>query len=348
MINELHTIVADILKQGPLDARTCHTNVYPEAPGGATVVFECSDAAVLEEVHRRVKALPGPTKTVSFVSLPDGGESLPELLITASSVADFRKAPAHSSELVSQVVCGDALEPLKLEGDWYLVRLEDGYIGWVRSWHVKEVSRGEFEAGRAAAGHRVRSNIIQIYQEPDEESLPVSDAVVGTRVRLERCDKRGWRAVALPDDRHGFTKSRGIEAMPRGHRISREHIISTGMRFLGIPYLWGGTTPKGFDCSGLMQRIFQLHGVSIPRDSDQQSVFGRAKRAGHLDDLKTGDLLFFGRSASQISHVAMYLSNALFLHAHGQVRVASLDPTNPLYEKKLVRDWQITRDPLAA
>jgi cell wall-associated NlpC family hydrolase len=124
-------------------------------------------------------------------------------------------------------------------------------------------------------------------------------------------------------------------------------LTATGVRFLGIPYLWGGSTPKGFDCSGLVQRIYRLHGVILPRDSDQQSRIGGEKHVASLDDLAPGDLLFFGRAAQRITHVGMALPDRLFLHAYGQVRVNSLDPAHPLFEPNLARDWRLTRDPLA-
>jgi cell wall-associated NlpC family hydrolase len=124
-------------------------------------------------------------------------------------------------------------------------------------------------------------------------------------------------------------------------------MAATGLRFIGIPYLWGGTTPRGFDCSGLVQRIYRLHGVSLPRDSDQQARRGRLKPAGSYETLRTGDLLFFGKSDAQITHVGMYLADGLFLHAYGHVRVGSLDPRHALYEATLSADWRCTRDPLA-
>ena len=198
---------------------------------------------------------------------------------------------------------------------------------------------------RKTAKHRVLDNVLQIYTEADERALPLCDAVVGTPLVARASGRRGWRRVRLANGREGFVRGRGIEAIPRTRRISRESLSATGMRFMGIPYLWGGNTPKGFDCSGLIQRIFQLHGVVVPRDSDLQSRFGREKTVGHPEALETGDLLFFGKSREQIGHVALYLSNGLFLHAHGQVKVGAVDSTHPLFERKLVGDWQATRDP---
>jgi cell wall-associated NlpC family hydrolase len=197
------------------------------------------------------------------------------------------------------------------------------------------------------AQHRVAVNHAAVLKSPETDALPVTDLVIGTAIGVCDCGRRGWRAVKLPDGKEGFIEARSVEKIRVGKRISRDKLSSTGLRFLGIPYIWGGTTPKGFDCSGLIQRVYRLNGAVVPRDADQQSGFGRekpVKTAEAVQELTTGDLIFFGKTARQITHVAMYLSEHLFLHAFGQVRVGSLDPHSQLYEAQLVADWQNTRD----
>jgi cell wall-associated NlpC family hydrolase len=352
MIQELNEMLSDILAKRSLDWRTCFTRVVSQPPGGRTIVCECSDAAVLEDLQGRVgQAGWGiESRRIVYESLPGVAAGMPDGLIASSSVVDVRRSPAHTAELVTQVVYGDAVTPLKTDGDWFLVRLDDGYIGWIRSWHLYELSSSEQAAYKARAAHRVATNHAVVLHEPDHDSLPVTDLVIGTPLEAGTCGKRGWRSVRLPDGKEGFVASRSIERKPAGRRISRERLSATGMRFLGIPYIWGGSTPQGFDCSGLIQRIYRLNGLVIPRDTDMQARFGRPKPADPdapataARDLATGDLIFFGKAETQITHVAMMLSEGLFLHAYGQVRVGSLDPQSHLFDAALVRDWRVSRD----
>jgi SH3-like domain-containing protein len=344
MIQQINQHLADIMAERSLDWRSCFTSVVSRPPDGRTIVCECSDADVLAELRVRMASDADEAAGVSYVALPSASEALPAGLIASSSVADVRRAPNHASELVTQIIYGDAVEPLKTEGDWFLVRLDDGYIGWIRSWHLSELSPYNQANYAEVARSQIAVNHAVVVRSPDGDALAVTDLVIGTPVEVLECGRRGWRAVRLPDGKEGFISARSIEKIPVRKRISREKLSSTALRFLGIPYIWGGTTPKGFDCSGLIQRVFRLNGVVIPRDADQQSRFGQEKPARSARDLATGDLIFIGKTEAQITHVAMILPEALFLHAFGQVRVGSLDPRSPLHEAKLIKDWQISRD----
>lgn len=349
MIKTIHRILSSAVSKYELDWRSCYTQVRSEPPGGRAVTVECSDRRVLDDIRDSLGGeLRGPEGRVAIrlVMLPDEDAHLPERFAVVTSVADLRKEPSHASELLTQAIAGEGLAPLKRDGDWVLVRMDDGYLGWVRSWCIKPMSALELENFVAGAAHRVCGNVIQILDRPGEEGGPVCDAVSGTRLASTPCGRRGWRAVRFADGREGYARSRWIERVPAARRRSRKTLGETGRRFLGVPYVWGGTTAKGFDCSGLVQHVFRLHGMLLPRDSDQQSRFGREKPIGDVDALNTGDLLFFGKSDAQITHVALYLSNGLFLHAHGEVRENALNLRHPLYAEKLVGEWRCVRDPL--
>jgi hypothetical protein len=349
-VQRIHRLVEEVLAGKGLDARRCYTSVGPLPPAGERVVVECSDAAVSRDVEEKVRA-EGLGGGVEVVTLPRPGGRGGGRLVAISSVADVRREPAHASELLTQVIYGDAVVPLKDEGDWHLVRLDDGYVGWVRSWHLLFLTEEKIISYNDRARHRVAVNHAEVLSAPDQGALPVTDLVVGTRLSVEPCPRRGWRSVTLPDGKAGFVASRAVEPIPKGRKPSRArleaHLAATGLRFLGIPYLWGGTTPKGFDCSGLIQRVFRLHGVLLPRDSDLQAGYGDERPVGDIAALRAGDLLFFGVQADRITHVAMRLPDGLILHAYGQVRTASLDQRHPLYDANLNRIWQLSRDPLA-
>jgi uncharacterized protein YgiM (DUF1202 family) len=345
VLQTVNDLLAVLLEERGLDGRTCYTRVASLPPDGSELEVECSDAGVLEELRRRLARTAGNGASVRMVALPSGG--LPAGLIAANSVADVRRAPSHPSELVTQIVYGDAVTPLKAEGEWFLVRVDDGYIGWIRSWHLAVASPSRQADFRARSAHRVAVNHSQVYSKPSADSLPVSDLVIGIPVVVLDRAPREWASVELPDGKRGFVPGPHLEPHPRPGTPTAPMLAATGLRFLGIPYLWGGNTPKGFDCSGLVQRVFRLHGVILPRDSDQQAGVGRERPVRGPGDPVPGDLVFFGREPTRITHVGLVIPDGLYLHAYGQVRVNSLDPSHPAYEAALHRDWRLTRSPLA-
>ncbi|HYE58275.1 MAG TPA: C40 family peptidase, partial [Rhodothermales bacterium] len=121
-------------------------------------------------------------------------------------------------------------------------------------------------------------------------------------------------------------------------RTDPEALVSTAKTLLGAPYLWGGTSTKGMDCSGFTKTVYLLHGLILPRDANQQADAGEAvDDAGDFSKLQPGDLLFFGRKAQEgraesIVHVGMWIGGGEFIHAAGRVRINSMDPGAPNYD----------------
>ena len=330
----LDEIIAGVTRARDVDRRLVYVHV------AAGDLVECSDADVAGALRTRFMQS-ADTAGVRVEMLPRAG--LPEWMLVVSAVADVRREPRHQSELVSEAIHGDAVTPLRAENEWTLVRMDDGYIGWIRDWHLKTWTTVEADAFAAGATHRIKSNHGVVFESPG--GSPLSELVAGTRLMVGERSTRGLVAVRLADDRTGFVARSSLEPL-RKRRPTPERLAETGRRFIGIPYLWGGTTPNGFDCSGLIQRVYRLNGVLLPRDSDQQARFGVEKVISGPENVTPGDLLFFGRSRDSITHVGLVLPDRTFLHSYGQVTVNAIDPSHPRYSERLASIWQLTRDPL--
>jgi len=337
----IQDMIADVIRERGIDTRLCYLNVG-EPTAGAPVVVECSDADVAGVLRTRL-TLSGESASVRVEILPRAG--LPDWMLIVSAVADVRRQPSHPSELVSQAIHGDAVMPLKTGDEWTLVRMDDGYVGWIRDWHLKAWTTAQRDAFEAAATHRVRVNHVPVLGAPGATATPIAELVVGTPLVVGDGANRGWMEAHLADGRTGFVPRSSLERL-RPRKPTAARLAATGLRFLGIPYLWGGNTPNGFDCSGLIQRVFRLNGLVLPRDSDQQARFGAERENPGPSDLLPGNLVFFGRSRNSITHVGLVLPDQTFLHSYGQVVINSLDTAHALYQPRLAAIWQMTRDPL--
>jgi cell wall-associated NlpC family hydrolase len=271
------------------------------------------------------------------------GDSSGTLLWAVSSVVDVRREPEHSSELLTQAIMGEEMTLLDKRGDWYLVMLDDGYHGWVRSWNVGEFPRETVASYSERAGMMVGAGVAYVLAESDPGSIPVSEITAGSRI-IAGQRKGDYTAVELPGGKAGFIETSVLEPLP-GDAPSRGAVIARARRFLGIPYIWGGTSAKGFDCSGLVKRVFRMEGIEVFRDADQQSRLGSPPR-GEGADLPEAALLFFGEGG-RITHVAISLGGGRFIHSYGDVRENSLLESDAGHEEKLSRIYLFSRDLLA-
>ena len=237
----------------------------------------------------------------------------PERLISRSIVPMFA-APDPLSEQVSQAVLGMPVREIGGRGDWRSILTPDGYQGWVASAGLVEPPRtwgGPFaEITDLWANLRARaaSNL-----------APITQATLGTRLPVASQSEK-WIELLLPDGRHAWTEAhrvQGVGDAPLRPRRPRA-VIATARRFLGIPYLWGGCSPVGIDCSGFVQLVMRLHGVELQRDAGQQ-----AEQGAPVAEPDVADLVFFGPAdqPDKITHVGMMLDRSRFIHAAGSDRV---------------------------
>jgi cell wall-associated NlpC family hydrolase len=162
---------------------------------------------------------------------------------------------------------------------------------------------------------QVESLFAHIYREPDvARRQPLLTVPFETRLEViaepEEREAR-WLEVRLPDDRSGWLQRGDVsfEAKP----LTVEAAIALSRRFLGLPYTWGGTSSFGYDCSGFTQMLCRRRGVLIPRDADLQAAWNGAVPVSR-EDLKPGDLLFFGSAANHITHTGMYIGESKFIN----------------------------------
>lgn len=287
--------------------------------------------SVLQELEIRF-----PEVRNEMILIPEGGEMPPVNALVNNSVIHLRRQPSSKTELITQARLGAPVRILMEKESKSLIRIPDGYIGWVNTPEVYPVEPEELLAYRQADKIIYYRQYGFAYSEANTGSLPVSDLVIGNI--LNRTGEQGdFYQVGYPDGREGWVKK--DEVVPAGEiffkSTTREGVVQTALQFHGIPYLWGGTSSKNIDCSGLVANAYFLNGTQLPRDADLQSHCGRVVSTRFTPDgLEPGDLLFFGHKAMQdqeesVTHVALYMGNGEFIHSAGyreRVSINSMDP----------------------
>lgn len=256
------------------------------------------------------------------------------------SVANLRSLPKHSAELSTQAILGTPVSVYKKESNWYLIQTPDRYLAWVDSGGLTLMDNTSFAAWKAAPKVVYLAIAGFSYEEPNETSQVVSDLVAGNI--LEDLGQVGnFHKVRYPDGRIAYIPNQNV--MPYTTWLAKlnptqEQLVDTGKKMMGAPYLWGGTSSKGMDCSGFTKTIYFLNGMIIPRDASQQIHTGLlVDDAKDFSQLNPGDLLFFGKPATDTSkervvHVGMWIGENQFIHAAGNVHVSSVDPETANYD----------------
>jgi hypothetical protein len=270
----------------------------------------------------------------SLKVLPDTSEIKEPWGMVNVSVCNIRFISSYDAEMVSQALMGTPVKILKKDGGWFLIQTPDLYLGWVDSDAIETKSVSEYNIWKSSSRLFYAGKTGDIYSDPSELNV-ISDIVAGCIIEIIGNQKRLFE-VKLPDGRKGFIpvdKAILLDQLAVGTYLNSKNLVSTAESFMGIPYLWGGTSSKGFDCSGFVKIVYFLNGIILDRDASQQFQNGmrlRMRRGSFPDSLKKGDLLFFGssrRGRPRATHVGMYIGDTEFIHCSGMVRINSLDST---------------------
>lgn len=279
----------------------------------------------------------------STTLLPDNAVGELKYAVVNNSVANIRSNPKHSAELGTQALLGTNLKVLKNEGDFYRVQTPDAYISWVDHGGVTLMNTDEYSNWNASEKVIYTQTFGYVYATENDMAAIVSDIVLGAQLKLMEQGKDFYK-VAYPDNRIGFIKKEEGEIYSQWlHNVqaSGELIESYAKQFLGSPYLWGGTSTKGMDCSGFTKTVYLMNGYIISRDASQQIWAGEIVDTElKFEGLEKGDLLFFGSKAiadkkQRVTHVGIWLGNdkGEFIHSSKQVRLSSIDPNSSYYDE---------------
>lgn len=294
----------------------------------------------------------------------------------------MRQQPDYESALETQELMGTVVEIVSEKGYWREIVSPQPYRAWATEKGLVEMTAEELAAYEAAQKVMFTGLYGHVYASPSADSQTLCDLVGGDLMRLKSPDsslrkgrlKGRWTEVILPSGREGFVPSgqlkphNGFISIAQGEGSAEsvdaetaEAIIAEAEKLLGSPYLWGGMSAKGVDCSGLVRISFLMNGILLPRNASQQINCGdripmkidrsfwdesvrksdrealKKEMEKRIMNLERGDLVVFGTPAStpegkdRITHVGIYLGNGNIIHSSHMVRRNSLLPDNEEY-----------------
>ena len=226
-------------------------------------------------------------------------------------IVPIRADKDDRSEIVSQLLYGDTYSVLEIRKKWIKVRVDsDRYEGWMAINQHFEVSKDDWNSLQDTL-NTYATDILSYCNQVDGVLFPIP---LGSNLK----------ALTLLSHSHEGTTTHDVG--------KREQLIKTAYMYLNTPYLWGGKTPFGIDCSGFTQMVYKINGHLLHRDASQQAQQGQT--LSFIEESQPGDLAFFDNAEGDIIHVGILLHNHKIIHAHGKVRIDSIDQTG-IYNKEL-------------
>ena len=239
-----------------------------------------------------------------------------EYAFCIAAVAPLRKEPSHRSEMVSQLLLGETGKIISIENDFVAIECSyDGYIGWIQK---KQIVIQSFLPKQD--GYFLQA-IQDIFFNHSACKVGIGTPYYNNQIVLDKLQ------ISYP-----FVEGRLLP-------YTNESIISILERYMHTPYLWGGKSSFGIDCSGLTQQVFKLMGIWLPRDAYQQIEYG--VEVAFLSEAICGDLAFFDNGEGKIIHVGILVDNSTIIHASGTVRMDKIDNGGIIHNETGERTHQL-------
>ena len=223
------------------------------------------------------------------------------------SIIPLRVEPNDRSEIVSQLLFGEHFEILEQTKQWAKIKLHyDAYEGWIDVKQFQTITALDFDK---LSNEKVvlNSDLIEYITGPNNFLMPIP---LGA-------------SLSFLNYREINTNHFGFEGMKISGIKPKSNLINTAFMYLNAPYLWGGKTPFGIDCSGFTQMVYKLNGYHLLRDASQQATQGEA--LSFIEESEPGDLAFFDNEEGKITHVGIIMDDNYIIHASGKVRIDRLD-----------------------
>ncbi len=337
----------------PVSAFTSHVDAVRQqfAPDKRVALFDVkTNGTVLtgETNMPAAKAALLSKLTAAGISFQDSIQVLPLAdlkdktnAVVTLSVANLRSEPKHPAELATQATMGTPLKVWKQKSGWYLVQTPDHYLAWVDGSGIKLMDNTAFAAWQKGEKLLYTLPYGFAYAAPDKGGATVSDLVYGDVMVLKNQTKEFYE-VGFPDGRTAFVSLPEAEKYAKWaatRQPTEQNLVETSKKLMGLPYLWGGTSFKGVDCSGFTKTVYFMNGLVLPRDASQQVHVGEPiDTQNGFQNMRPGDLLFFGSKAKdgrpeRVVHVGMWIGNNEFIHSAGRVRISSMDPASPNFDE---------------
>jgi cell wall-associated NlpC family hydrolase len=272
--------------------------------------------------------------------MPNGKPPAGRLGVVTKNVVPIRAEPDSNwrIEQTTQALIGQPVVIEAGQGDWFFVQTWDTYRGWIPAHAVRVLQDQTAPYASSGPVAVMRELFVEVLDEPNDRAALITKATISAELELATVHGE-WAEVVLPDGRDAFLRANEARLIDKDVALTiplpePRKLVETAARFIGTPYLWGGCSPFGIDCSGFVQLIYRIHNVTLLRDAGIQASDERGEPV-EKKDVRAGDLVFFGKGKDPdidaITHVGLAISNREFIHSAGHSGVIITPFAEPRY-----------------